>query len=177
MEFYDVIKTRRSVRSFSERPIPEDVLRRVLDAARLAPSGSNRQPTRLILVRDAEARKALVPLCEDQDFVAEAPVVVVACGKNIHYNRGGYMGDMSMLVDVAIAFDHLTLAARAEGLGTCWIGSFDNVKLKKRLGVPREFEVVALTPLGYPEGEPFVETSDRLPLEKVACEERWSFGA
>lgn len=173
MEFYEVLKTRRSVRSFRDKPIPEAVLKRVLNAARTAPSGSNRQPTRLIVVKAPAARKALVPLCGGQRFVAGAPVVIVACGQNIHYNRGEYMGDFAMLVDVSIAFDHLVLAARAEGLGTCWIGSFDNAKLKKHLGVPKDFEVVAVTPLGYPEGNPFVETDDRLPLDRIVSEEKW----
>jgi len=176
MDFYEVIRTRRSVRSYKPDPIPDVVLRRVLDAARIAPSGSNRQPTRLILVREAEARRALVPLCEGQDFVAEAPIVVVAVGKNIHYNRGGYMGDLAMLVDVAIAVDHLTLAARAEGLGTCWIGSFDNAGLKQHLGIPGGWEVVALTPLGYPKSSrAFGEPKGRMPLEEFYCLEKWQF--
>jgi len=71
-------------------------------------------------------------------------VLVVACGYNIHYNRGGYMGDLSMLVDVTIAFTHLVLAARAEGLGTCWIGSFDNESVKKLLGIPKDVNVTAI---------------------------------
>jgi nitroreductase len=175
MEFYETIETRRSVRSFRDDAVPDDALTRVLNAARIAPSGSNRQPTRLIVVREPEARKALVPLCEGQQFVAEAPVVIAACGRNIHYNRGGYMGDLAMLVDVSIAFDHLILAARAEGLGTCWIGSFDHAGLKKHFGLPDDCEVVALTPLGYPTGHPFVRTDDRLPLERIVCEDRWDF--
>jgi len=175
MDFYDVIKTRRSVRGYRSDPIPEDVLDRVLDAARLAPSGSNRQPTRYILVEDEEARKRLAQLCHQQSFIAEAPVVIVACGCEIPSNRGGYMGRYSMLVDVAIAVDHLTLAARAEGLGTCWIGSFDNAATKDFLGVPEEVQVVALTPLGYPQGDPFKETEDRLPLSELVCKERWGF--
>ena len=175
MDFYEVIVTRRSVRSFSDRLVPQDVLERVLNAARIAPSGSNRQPTRLIVVKDPRAREALVPLCEGQGFVAQAPVVVVACGRNIRYDRGAYMGDMAMLVDVSIALDHLILAARAEGLGTCWIGSFNNERLKKHLGVPAEFQIVALTPLGYPRDNPFVETTNRLPLEEIVCDEKWRF--
>ena len=175
MEFYDVIKTRRSVRAYKPDPIVDDALGRVLDAARIAPSGSNRQPTRLILVKDAERRRKLVPLCEGQQFVAQAPVIIVACGRNVHFDRGGYMGDSSMLVDVSIAVDHLTLAARAEGLGTCWIGSFKNDEAKEFLGVPDGFDVVALTPLGYPEGEAFTETTNRLPLSEIVCEEEWRF--
>ncbi len=175
MDFYDVIKTRRSVRAYLLDPIPEDVLDRVLDAARLAPSGSNRQPTRYILVEHQEARKRLAELCHNQHFIAEAPVVVVACGSEIPSNRGGYMGRYSMLIDAAIAVDHLTLAARAEGLGTCWIGAFDNAATKDFLAVPEECQVVAITPLGYPQFDQFKEAEDRLPLSELVCRERWGF--
>jgi nitroreductase len=146
-----------------------------MNAARMAPSGSNRQPTRFVLVKEPAGRRRLAQLCGEQDFVAEAPVVIAAFGRNIRYNRGGYMGDFSVLVDVSIAVDHLTLAARAEGLGTCWIGSFDNSELKKFLGVPADYNTVALTPLGYPNGLPFVETTDRLPLSELVSEGKWRF--
>jgi len=172
MDFYEVIRTRRSVRSFNNKDIPEEVLSRVLDAARIAPSGSNRQPWKFIVIRDAAARQKMVPLCEGQAFVAAAPALIVACGRNIHYNRGGYMGDHSMLVDVAIAVDHLTLAARAEGLGTCWIGSFRNQETKKELGIPDNYDVVALTPLGYPaQPDAFNEDSGRNDLEEIVSYE------
>jgi len=177
MEFTTVIRTRRSVRNYLARSVPPRILRRVLDAARVAPSGSNRQPTRLIVVKDDSLRKMLVPLCDGQSFIAGAPVVVVACGLNIHWNRGGYMGDKSMLVDVAIAVDHLTLAARNEGLGTCWIGSFDNEGIKRLLGIPKEVNVVALTPLGYPSGRrPFRTVKNRKPLAEIVAENRWHAG-
>jgi len=175
MEFYEVVRTRRSVRSYRPDPLPEDVLNRILEAFRLAPSGSNRQPTRLVLVREETARRRLADLCSGQRFVAQAPVVAVALGRNINYNRGGYMGDMSMLVDAAIAVDHLTLAARAEGVGTCWIGSFDNDAVKEMLGAPDDYNVVALTPLGYPDGETFTATADRFALDELVTEGRWSF--
>ena len=173
MDFYEVIKTRRSVRSFSDRPIPDEALRRVLDAARIAPSGSNRQPWRFIVVRDRELKKRLVPLCHDQRFVAEAPVLIAACGRDIEYDRGDWMGEYAVIVDVTIAMDHLILAARAEGLGTCWIGSFSDQQVKAALGLPEGWHVVALTPVGYPDGEVFVETTDRKPLEEIVCEDLW----
>ena len=173
MDFYEVIKTRRSVRTYKLDPIPDDVLKRVLNAARIAPSGGNTQPTRFILLRDEKRKEQIVPLCNGQSFVSRAPVVLAACGQDTRTNRGGYMGKLSMLVDVAIAVDHLTLAARAEGLGTCWIGSFDNPGIKKFLKVPDDFQVVALTPVGYPAGHPFVETTNRLPLDQLVCEEEW----
>ncbi|HOJ31148.1 MAG TPA: nitroreductase family protein [bacterium] len=174
MEFCQVIKTRRSIRKYTGKEIDEEVLRRVLDAARIAPSGSNRQPWKFIVVKDSERKNKLAQLCHNQFFIAEAPVVIVACGRNIHYNRGGWMGDCSVLVDVAIAVDHLTLAARAEGLGTCWIGLFDNTGTKKFLEIPDDVNVVALTPLGYPaHRDQFMETSDRLPLEEIVFFEKW----
>jgi nitroreductase len=165
MDVYHAIRTRRSVRSYRPDAIPEAVLMRVLDAARIAPSGSNRQPTRLILVSDPEAKRNLATMCHNQAFIAAAPVVVVACGRDIKWNRGEWMGRYSMIVDVAIAVDHLTLAARAEGLGTCWIGSFSNAALKDYFGLPEDVDVVALTPLGYPEGDPFTDPEGRIPLE------------
>lgn len=174
MDFYQVIKTRRSVRAYRNTEVPEQVLKSVLNAARIAPSGNNRQPWKFIVVKDEEKIKKLAQLCHHQSFIAQAPVVIAGCGRNIHYNRGEWMGDYSFIVDVAIAFDHLTLAARAEGLGTCWIGSFDNQKIKKYLGIPDDYNVIALTPLGYPESETvFCETNDRLPLEEIVFYEEW----
>ncbi|HUU54051.1 MAG TPA: nitroreductase family protein [Armatimonadota bacterium] len=173
MDIYTIMRTRRSVRHYRPDPIPQEVLDRVLDAARIAPSGSNRQPTRLIVVTDPKIKEQLVPLCHDQAFIATAPVVVVACGRDLHYNRGEWMGDYAMIVDVSIAVDHLTLAARAEGLGTCWIGSFSNAKLKEFFGLPDDVNVVALTPLGYPEGDPFTDPEGRLPLEEFVMWEGW----
>jgi len=173
MDFYEVIKTRRSVRSFKADAIPDDVLERVLNAARIAPSGSNRQPWRFIVIRDPAVRERLVPSCHGQRFIAAAPIVVAACGRYIDFDRGDWMGDSSMLVDVTIAIDHLVLAARAEGLGTCWIGSFNNDQIKELLDVPDGWEIVALTPLGYPDGSAFTETADRKPLSEIVCEDRW----
>jgi len=175
MEFYDVIKTRRSVRSYKPDPIPDDVLKRVLDAARIAPSGSNRQPWKFIVVKDEETKKKLVPACHNQSWMAEAPLIIVACAQELDYNRGGYMGKLSGVMDATIAFTHLILAARAEGLGTCWIGAFDNERVKEILGVPEGWNVAALTPLGYPaEGEnAFRETTNRKPLEEIVSTDKF----
>jgi nitroreductase len=173
MDLYQAMRTRRSVRKYLAKPIPEEVLNRVLDAARIAPSGSNRQPTRLILATEGEMKRELVPYCHNQGFVAEAPVVVIACGRDLQYNRGEWMERYAMLVDVSIAVDHLTLAARAEGLGTCWIGSFNGPALKEFLRLPADWEVVALTPLGYPEGNPFSEPQGRIPLNEFVMWNTW----
>lgn len=173
MDFYEVIRTRRSIRSYKSEPVPEEVLNRVLEAARIAPSGDNRQPWRFIVVKNEGLKRRLVPACGNQSFIAEAPVVVVACGRNIHYDRGSYMGDFSMLVDVSIAFTHLVLAARAEGLGTCWIGYFNNEEVKRVLGVPEGVDVVAVTPLGYPKDEGFGGLGPRRSLKDIVSVDKF----
>lgn len=167
MEFYECVRTRRSVRLYRPDPIPDDVLNRVLDTARIAPSGANRQPTKFILIKDEDLKRKLVPLCGGQSFLRQASLIIVACGENIHFDRGGYMGDLSMLVDVSIAVDHLTLAARAEGLGTCWIGRFNNEEIKKLLQIPKDVNVVAVLPIGYPRGEAFKEPGARRSLSEI----------
>jgi nitroreductase len=143
-------------------------LNRILDAVRIAPSGSNRQPWKFILVKDETLKQKMVSVCQNQQFMADAPLIVVACGQRLPLNRGGYMGEMSMLLDVAIAFTHLILAARAEGLGTCWIGAFNNKEIKKLLKIPDEFEVVAATPLGYPsDANVFAEPKNRKSINEI----------
>ncbi len=173
MEFYEVLRTRRSVRSYRLDPVPQDSLSRVLETVRISPSGSNRQPWKFILVTDSDLKGELAAACGDQNFVGEAPIIMVACGHDIKYNRGGYMGEMSFLVDISIAFTHLILAARAEGLGTCWIGSFDNDRIKGLLSIPDDHDVVAVSPLGYPDGEWFKETDRRKPLSEITSLNRY----
>ncbi|MHC4983123.1 MAG: nitroreductase family protein, partial [Planctomycetota bacterium] len=120
-------------------------------ALRSAPSACNFQPWRFILVVDEKLRQVIAQAANSQLWMAAAPVIVVACGLGEQaYKRMGGSGN-SVDVDLAIALDHLTLAAVAEGLGTCWIGAFDEGKVKKLLGIPKAVKVVAMTPLGYPE--------------------------
>ena len=173
MEFYEVIKTRRSFRSYKPDTPDQGTVNRLLEAVRTAPSGSNRQPWKFVLVTDPALRKRLVAACGNQRFVGEAPIVAVACGYDIEYNRGGYMGDKAFLVDLSIAFTHLILAARAEGLGTCWIGDFENEEVKEILGVPEDWQIVAVTPLGYPRGEAFEGTDRRKPLREITSLDRF----
>lgn len=150
MDVMEAIRTRRSVREYRPDPIPADLLERLTDALRLAPSACNYQPWHFVLVTDERLRNDLAHACHEQMFIAEAPVIVVGCAvPGTAYKRMGETWN-SADVDVAIAIDHLTLAAAGEGLGTCWIGSFDERAVKRLLHVPDAAKVVALTPLGYP---------------------------
>ena len=173
MEFYDVIKTRRSIRSYKPTEIPKDVLGRVLEAARVAPSGSNRQPWKYILIKNPELRKKIATLSGGQPWIADAPIVVVACGSDIKYDRGGYMGEMSFLIDSAISLTHLILAAREEGLGTCWIGLFDNDSIKELLEIPLGWNVVAVTPLGYPKDATWTFPGKRKEIGEIVSVDEW----
>ena len=148
MDLMEIIKTRRSVRDYKDTPVPEDKLLKVLEAARLAPSGGNSQLWKFIVVKDGKRRQQLAKAASGQAFVAQPPVVIAAVA--LMPERIQQCGVPAYAVDLAIAVDHMTLAAVNEGLGTCWIGAFDQEEARKVLGVPAKYQIVALLPLGYP---------------------------
>jgi nitroreductase len=150
MDFYEVIKKRKSIRQYKSDPIPDDVLSRILDAGRIAPSAKNIQPWRFIVVKDPEVKRKIGEASRGQTWIADADVILVGCIlEKIAWGRmGGYMS--SGPVDLAIAMDHIILAAANEGLGTCWIGAFTEKDVREILNVPDEVKVMALTPIGYP---------------------------
>ena len=123
MDVFEAIRQRRSIRAYEDRPVEEDTLRKVLDAGRLAPSASNRQDWLFVVVRDPAMRAQVAKAANNQPAVAQAPVVIVVCATDTHYAMPS--GLRIAAVDSAIAVDHMTLAAVALGLGTCWIGAFD----------------------------------------------------
>jgi len=170
MDVYDSIHIRKSVRSYLDKPVEKEKLDRVLNAARLAPSAGNRQEWRFVVVADPEKRRRLAEEAAGQRFIAEAPIVIAACAET----DGKIMrcGQACYPIDMAIAIDHLTLAAVAEGLGTCWIGSFDPDTVRQILGIPEEIVVVELLPLGYPK-DPEPVAKSRLPLETIVRYEKW----
>lgn len=142
METFEAIRARRSVRGYESKPIPDEVLDKILETGRIAPSASNRQPWHFIVVKDKEKRFALTagPYAK---FLKESPVVIVGCGDK-RTSPDWYA------VDVAIALQQMVIAATAEGLGTCWIGSFYEDQVRALLKIPDKFEVVAMLAMGYP---------------------------
>ena len=143
-ELLRIIYNRRSVRRYERRPVPDDVLRSVLEAGRQAPSARNLQPYCFIVVRDPELKKKLI-FSEWNKFIEEAPIVIVGCGDS----RAKWA-----VVDVAIALQNMVIAAEALGLGTCWIGHFIEDEVKRILRIPDYMRVVAMITLGYPAERP-----------------------
>lgn len=170
MNVLEAIQTRKSVRHFLDKPIEDNKLQLVLGAGRLAPSASNRQEWRFVIVRDPETRQRLVDAARGQQFVGEAPVIIVACAATDDHIMP--CGLPCFSIDVAIALDHITLAAVDQGLGTCWIGAFNQDQVKQILGIPDEMCVVELMPIGYP-ADPTPIEKRRLPLTTIIHYERW----
>ncbi len=169
MSVIQVIRDRRSVRSYVNKPVERDKIERLLEAARLAPSASNRQEWRFVVVTDPQRRRALAEAAVHQAFVGTAPVVIAACAE--HDGHVMTCGQLCYPIDVAIAVDHMTLQAVAEGLGTCWIGAFHEERVKAILGIPEEIRIVELLTVGYAAGPP--APLSRLPLEKLVHWETW----
>ncbi len=179
MDFYDVVRNRKSVRKYASKKVPDDVLNRILEAARWAPSWANRQCCRYVVVDDP----AIISAIAGRSSSFGAPIYIVACADPSQ--SGNKDGKEFYLVDVAISLEHLVLAAAAEGLGTCWLGGMlDEATVKKQLGIPDNMRAVAMTPLGYPEksalkgliGEAMskaIGADTRKPLSEIAFKNKY----
>jgi len=168
MDVYQAIKTRYSCRSYKVEPVPEEKLNKVLEAARLAPSAHNEQEWKFIVIKDAKKREQLAEAA-GQSFIAEAPVIIVAVATDPEHVLSS--GVPAYAVDLAIAIEHMALQATEEGLGTCWIGAFDQEEVKGVLGISEEYKVVALMPLGFPADKP--RPKSRKSLEEIVSYEKF----
>ncbi len=221
MDVYEAIEKRRSIRRYRPVDVPEPVLKTLLNAARLAPSGCNRQAWKLIVVRDKETKRRIAESCRQRfpgpasdvrvvrrvaKAVAEAPVIIVACvlvrDANMKYfpiegedpvmfsnkgrpadqsgfwqefieHRSSHEGEYESLGiwDLAIALDHLSLAAIEQGLGTCWIGAGDAMALKRILSIPTEIQAGMTMTVGYPDESP--EPRSRKRLDELVSYEKY----
>ena len=159
MDVLSVIQGRRSIRKYSNKPIEDEKLLRVLEAARLSPSARNQQNWKFIIVKDSKIRKKLTKAI-GQPFVGEAPIILVCCGTQPESIMRG--GQPRYTVDLSIATAYMILEAYVQGLGTCWLGSFDESMVKDVLDIPENVRVVAITPLGYPAESPSQKPRKRL---------------
>lgn len=173
MDIFQVIRDRRSIRRYKDVDVEADKLERVLDAARLAPSWKNLQCWRFLVIRDQEIREKLLAAFPADNpgsrAIATAPVIIVVCADSAA--SGVENGIEYYIADTAIAFEHLCLAAHALGLGTCWMGWFEEKTVRAALGIPESIRVVGVTPLGYPDQAP--KARPRKVLEEITFYDRW----
>ena len=170
MDFWQVVEARRSVREFdAAAEVSPEIVERILRAAVRAPSAGNRQPWHFYVVRDPELRHGLAEAAGGQEFIVQAPVAIVVCAdaeqSAARYRERGR--ELYCLQDTAAAAEHVLLAAVALGLGSCWVGAFNERRAAAVLDLPAHHRPVAILPIGRPAGEP-VRRSSREPLEKVA---------
>ncbi|MFC1954289.1 nitroreductase family protein [Chloroflexota bacterium] len=170
MEVQEAIEKRKSIRSYKDEPIPENKLQKVLEAARLAPSGGNRQEWKFVVVRDEEKRKQLSKAANGQAHVAAAPVVIAGVATGAERNM---MCEVPAYpVDLSVAIDHMTLAAVEEGLGSCWIGAFSQDEARRIIGVPDTHKIVSLLTLGLPADDGRPKT--RKSIDEIICYDIYS---
>jgi len=164
MNVFNVIRTRRSIRKYSPKPIPEQQLQKIFEAARLAPSSANRQPWRFVVVQDTDRKKALAEAADNQTFLSDAAAIVVA----IADPRASANWCEK---DTMIALEHIVLTATSLGYGTCWIGAFDADTVKRLLKIPAKMKVVAITPIGVPDEKPAAKP--RKSVSDIFFREEW----
>ena len=174
MDFLELSKLRQSCRSFSSKPVPKEMVEKCLEAARLAPSACNSQPWRFIVVSSPEVREKVAEAAFSgkysmNEFAKKAPVIIIVArdkDKLIPAVGGMFMGTNFSLVDIGIAVEHLVLAAAEQGIGTCYLGIFDEKDIKKVLKLPRNLKIELVVPMGYPENET-IRVKSRKLLDEI----------
>ena len=169
MSAYETIKNRGSIRRYKAEPIPERTLETVLDSARLAQSAANRQPWHFVVVTGEASKKALVDVARQQSFVGRAAAVIVCIADpEASAKVGPFEG---FLIDVAIAIENMALTAWELGIGSCWIGAYDEPEAKRVLGIPDHLRVVSLLTLGYRDEDP--KPKSRKALNEIVSYDRY----
>ena len=163
MDVFDAVRTLLAVRSYQDKPVPEDVIRRVLDAGRLTASGMNSQPWHFVVVQDRDTLRQLGAMARTGPYIAQAPAaIVVAIDKT-----------PLAVSDASRAIQSMMLTAWAEGVGSNWVGFRGLEEIKSLLGIPDELDLLAILPLGYPAEAVGKGKKERKPLGEVAYRERY----
>jgi nitroreductase len=181
MEILPAIENRRSVRKYQQRDIPDELVRLLLESARLAPSGNNVQPWRYIVIRSAEMRERVMQASHNQKWMVQAPLFIAAVAdleargkvaKGLAIDEQSSQADVKKIIrDTAIATEHLVLQAEHLGLSTCWVAHFTQQDIRPVLGVPENRYVVAVIVVGYGAEKPIPRPRRR--LEELFYLEKW----
>lgn len=169
MDVFGAISQRRSIRRYKTREVEDEKLDKILESARIAPSAANRQEWKFIVVKDDKTRQKLVDAAHGQKFVAQAPVTMVAC--STESERQMPCGQYAYTVDLSIAVSFMILQATELGLGTCWLGAFDEEMVKQVLDIPADIRVPAMFSLGYADEDP--DQRPRKSLNEIVCFEKY----
>lgn len=172
--FASVVKRRRMIRKYEDRPVPEEEIRALLRYAVRAPSAGNLQPWEFILVRDPEVRAQLAQAAMNQNSVATAPIIIATCADIQRMGeKYGTRGAFYSLVDTAFASLLILLGATERGLGACFVGAYNPEEVAKIFGLPTHVRPVGLITLGYPAEKPRKPTNKKIPLENLIHENTW----
>ncbi len=172
MDLNECFKMRRSVRGFTDEPVPDEIVNEALLMANLAPSAGNLQARDFVVIRNEGTKKGLAVAAHDQMYIAEAPVVIVCCAnldRIIEYGPRGR--DLFCLQDVAASIENILLYIAAQGYGSCWVGTFDEWRVSEALGLPDHARPVAILPIGKPKKEG--RQPPRVKIEELVHSERW----
>jgi nitroreductase len=170
MDVFEAIRKRYSCRAYQDRPIEQEKLNQLFEAARLAPSAKNLQDWRFVAVTKKEIRQKVAECTNRPEVFSKAGAIIAACSVSDEVMR---CGQAVSPIDVSIALEHIALQATALGLGTCWIGSFDTEKVRKILGIPADINIIELMTVGYPADE--LKKANREPMENIVCYDKWQF--
>lgn len=168
MKFLELAKKRNSIRGYKTKPVEDEKLKEILEAAQMAPTGANRQAFQLIVVHTAGKKEDDLKAIYKADWFPKTPVFICACATE---TEGQPYREAGANLNIGIVIDHLVMAATDLGLGTCWIGAFDREAVTRVLGIPANVHPVILVALGYPDAEPRPKT--RKPIEELVRYERW----
>ena len=170
MTVYEAIRKRYSCRAYQDKPIEQEKLDNLIEAARLAPSAKNTQDWRFVVVTNREIRHKLAQVTNKPESFEKAGIILVGCSNSNDVMR---CGQAIAQIDVSIALEHIALQATELGLGTCWIGSFNTDKVREILGIPGDIQIIELMAIGYPADN--WKQPKREPAEKIVCFEKWQF--
>lgn len=163
--FYDLVASRYSCRAYTPAPVSREMILAILDTARLAPSACNKQPWQFVIADTQETRE-LVTAAYPREWIKDVQTFIIACGDHSQaWHRAD--GKDHTDIDVAIAVEHICLAASALGLGTCWICNFDAKALASSFSVPDNLEPVAIIPVGYPNPGVAAPAKNRKPIDEI----------
>ncbi|MFQ5909123.1 MAG: nitroreductase family protein [Thermoplasmata archaeon] len=172
MEVKKAIRDRRSIREFRSEPVSEELVAELIELANMAPSAGNLQAREFIVVRDEHTKEALTAAAGNQNFISRAPVCIVVC---VNYERIAHYGqrgrELYVLHDTGAAIQNILLAAHDMGLGTVWVGAFNETPVRRLLNLPEHIRPVAIVPVGHPAQQPRMRT--RRDLSDIMRMESW----